>query len=306
LRSLLFWLRAARAPFFTGSLAPILVGTAAAYYVTRGHIQWDLALLALVSLTLLHASANLANDFFDHLSGNDEINVSFVRPFTGGSRVIQQGEARPWQVLAAAFVCMGTAAVIGFYLVYRSGWPILWLGLLGGLTGLFYTAPPFKFAYRGSGEPFIFLDFGLLPVLGAYFLQVGRLDLEAFWAGIPVGLLITAILWINQFQDLEADAAVQKRHWVVRLGRRRAAWVHVGLLAATYLSIIAAVALRLFPLTALAALLALPLAVQAGQTALHSYDDLPRLTPANAATVGAHLATSVLLGLGFFFAGIIH
>ena len=305
MKTLLFWVRAARAPFFTGSLAPILVGTGAAYFVTRGHVHWGLAGLALVALTLLHACANLANDYFDHLSGNDEANKTFATPFTGGSRVIQNGEARPWQVLTAAFICMGVAALIGFYLVYRAGWPILWLGVIGGVTGFFYTAPPLKLAYRGIGEPFIFLDFGLLPVLGAYYLQTGRFDLEAFWAGVPVGLLITAILWINQFQDREADAAVGKRHWVVRLGRRRSAVVHVALLAATYASIIIPVALRLFPLTALAGLLAIPIAVKACQVALQSYDDLPHLTPANAATIGAHLLTSVLLGLGFLFAGVL-
>jgi 1,4-dihydroxy-2-naphthoate octaprenyltransferase len=212
MRELQFWIRAARAPFFTGSLAPILVGTGAAYVATCGAVRWGLAVLALVSLTLLHACANLANDFFDHLSGNDALNTTFVSPFTGGSRVIQRGEARPWEVATAAFVCLTVAALIGFYLVYRAGWPVLWLGLIGGLTGVFYTAPPFRFAYRGSGEPFIFLDFGLLPVLGAYYLQTGRFDSAAFWAGVPVGLLITAILWINQFQDMAADAAVGKRH----------------------------------------------------------------------------------------------
>lgn len=292
------WLQAARAPFFTGSLAPILVGTAAGYYATGGPVHWDLALLALVSLTLLHASANLFNDFFDHLSGTDDINVSFLAPFTGGSRVIQQGLARPWQVLVGGCICIGLAAIIGFYLVYRAGWPILWLGLIGGLTGFFYTAPPFKFSYRGGGELFIFLDFGLLPVLGAYYLQVGHFDAVAVWASLPVALLITGILWINQFQDADADAAVKKRNWVVRLGRRRSAWVHVGLLAVTYLGIVIPVMTGEFPLTALVALLGAVPAAKAGVTVLRHYDELPQLGPANAMTVAAHLVTSVLLAAG--------
>lgn len=298
MKSIRIWLQAARAPFFTGSLAPILVGTAAGYYAIGGPLQWDLALLALISLTLLHASANLFNDFFDHLSGTDDINVSYLAPFTGGSRVIQQGLARPWQVLVGACVCIGLAAVIGFYLVYRAGWPVLCLGLIGGLTGFFYTAPPFKFSYRGGGELFIFLDFGLLPVLGAYYLQIGHFDTLAVWASLPVALLITDILWINQFQDADADAAVKKRHWVVRLGRKRSAWVHVGLLAATYVCIIVPVMAGTLPLTALLALLGALPAIKAAVTAVRHYDDLPALAPANAATVAAHLLTSVLLAVG--------
>lgn len=299
-----FWLRAARAPFFTGALAPMLVGTALAFYHS-GQVNWQYAVLGTVSLVLLQASANLANDFFDHLSGTDPANASFASPFTGGSRVIQTGEARAWEMLVAALLTMGAAALIGFYLVWRAGWPILWLGLVGGLSGFFYTAPPFRFVYRGSGELFIFLDFGLLPVLGAYYLQLRGFPPAAWLAGVPVGLLIVGVLWINQFQDREADEAAGKRHWVVRLGRQRAALVHGGLLTLTYVSVVAGVLARVFPWPALLALLALPLALKAAATALRYYDDLPHLTPSNAATIGAHFATSALLSAGLVLARVL-
>lgn len=297
-RGIGFWLKAARAPFFTAALAPIMVGTALAYY-HRGAIDWGLALLATVSLVLLHASANMSNDFFDHLTGTDEANVTYAAPFTGGSRTIQSGEIKPWEMIVASLVCLGVAALIGFYLVWRAGWPILWLGVIGGVTGFFYTAPPFRFVYRGAGELFIFLDFGLLPVLGAYYLQARTFAPAAFLAGVPVGLLIMGVLWINQFQDRDADASVSKRHWVVRLGRRAAAQVHVAVLAVTYLAVVAGVLVGLFPAWALLALLAVPLALKAATTALMYYDDLPQLTPSNAATIGAHFVTSLLLSLGF-------
>lgn len=301
MKRFIFWLRAARAPFFTGSLAPIVVGSAVGYFET-GELHWLRALVALLSLTLLHASANLANDFFDYLSGNDDVNTTFVRPFTGGSRVIQLGLVQPWEMLRAAAVCMAVAVALGMYLVWQAGWLILALGVFGGLTGLLYTMPPVKLVYRGGGELFIFLDFGLLPVLGAAYLQTGSLSLSALAAGMPVALLITAILWINQFQDVAADATVAKRHWVVRLGRRRSAWVHGGLLAATYLAVVGAIGLGLLPPWAALALGALPLAVIAAVTALRHYDDLPRLTPANAATIATHLLTSLLLAVGLILA----
>jgi 1,4-dihydroxy-2-naphthoate octaprenyltransferase len=299
---LLFWLRAARAPFFTGALAPILVGTALAFY-TQGSLHWDLAGLALLALILLHASANLSNDYFDHLTGNDELNKTFASPFTGGSRVIQEGLVQPKTMLAASLLCMALAALIGFYLVYRAGLPILWLGVIGGVTGFLYTAPPFRLAYRGGGELFIFLNFGILPVMGAYYLQTHTFNALGFWGGAIVGLLITDILWINQFQDREADAAAGKRNWVVRLGRRRSVPVHLAFLALPYVIVAAGVIQGWLPAWALLVLLSLPLAAKAAITAAQHYDDLPQLTPANAATIGTHLVLSVLLSIGLFIAG---
>lgn len=301
MRGPLFWLRAARAPFFTGSFAPIAVGTALAFYDGLG-IHWPHALLALIALTALHACANLANDYYDHLSGNDAANTTYATPFTGGSRVIQLGLVEPWEMLLAALLAMGLGAAIGLYLVWATGWPVLALGVVGGLTGFFYTAPPFRLGYRGAGELFIFLDFGVLPVLGAYYVQTQQFTAEAVIASLPTALLISAVLWVNQFQDMEADAAVRKRHWVVRLGRRVSARVHVGLLVLSQAIVPVAVLAGLLPPWALLALAGLPLALKASAVVLRSYDDLPDLTPANAATIGCHLVTSVGLSLGLVLA----
>ena len=304
MRGPVFWLKAARAPFFTGSLAPIMVGTATAFYAA-GAVSWPRALLALVALVGLHAGANLANDYYDHLSGNDEINVARAYPFTGGSRFIQEGKAQPWEILAASLVSLGMGAAIGVYLVVVTGWPILALGVVGGATGFFYTAPPLKLGYRGVGEVFILLDFGLLPVFGAHYVQTQTFSAGAAIAGACVGLLMTNVLWMNQFQDLEADAAVGKRNWVVRLGRRVSSRLHAALFALAYAAIIAGVVWRVLPAWSLLGLLSLPLAAKASAVSLKHHDQLDRLTPANVATVATHLATSVLLSLGIAMAVIV-
>ncbi len=297
LRGPVFWLKAARAPFFTGSLAPIVVGTATAFY-EAGALSWPRALLALLALVCLHASADLSNDYYDHLSGNDEINVTRAYPFTGGSRFIQDGKAQPWEILAASLVSLGLGAAIGVYLIAVAGWPILALGIIGGASGFFYTAPPLKLGYRGVGEIFILLNFGLLPVLGAHYVQTQTFSASAAITGLSVGLLMTNVLWINQFQDAEADAAVGKRNWVVRLGRRTSSGIHAALFALAYAAIIAGIVWRVLPPWAVLGLLSLPLAVKASAVSVRHYDHLDRLTPANAATVAAHLATSILLGAG--------
>ncbi len=300
-RGLLFWLKAARAPFFTGSFAPVLVGTALAFS-EFGSLDWFHGMLALLALVLLHAGANLANDYYDHLSGDDEANVLRAPPFTGGSRFIQDGLARPGEILAASLICLALGGAAGLYLVSVAGLPILVLGVVGAVTGFFYCAPPLKLGYRGLGELAVFLDFGVLPVAGAYYLQTGRFSASAVLLGATVGLLMANVLWINQFQDAEADAAVGKRHWVVRLGRKRAASVHAAAFVLAYAAVAAGVAARLLPGWAILALLSAPLAAQASRISLQRYDDLATLRPANGATVATHLLTSVLLAVGLLIA----
>ena len=297
----IFWLKAARAPFFTGSLAPVAVGTALAVH-QAGAANWLLAALALLALVCLHAGANLANDYYDHVSGNDAINRSYAAPFTGGSRFIQEGRVRPGEVLAASLVSLGLGGAIGAYLVWAVGWPLLLLGVIGAVTGLCYSAPPLKLSYRGLGEFCVLLDFGVLSVLGAYYVQAKAFSWGAGLAGLVVGLLMANVLWINQFQDAEADAAVGKRHWVVRLGRRKATAVHAAVFTAAYLCIVAGIGSGAFPPWAALGLLSLPLAVRASTVAITNHDRLDSLRPANVSTIAAHLATSLLMALGFAIA----
>ncbi len=296
-RDALFWLKAARAPFFTGSLAPILVGSALAFSESVA-LHWGRAVLALLAVTCLHAGANLANDYYDHVSGNDEANVRFATPFTGGSRFIQEGKARPGEILAASLISLALGGLLGAYLVWVTGWPVLALGVVGALTGFFYSAPPLKLGYRGLGELFIMLDFGVLPVLGAYYVQAEAFTLSAFVASLPVGLLMTNVLWINQFQDSDADGAVGKRNWVVRLGRRRSVVVHAGLFALAWGAIAAGILWHLLPGWSALAFLAVPIAARATAVSARRYDELEKLTPANVGTIAAHLVTSVLLSVG--------
>jgi len=156
-----FWLRASRFQFFTASVVPVIVGGATAYWET-GTVLWSYWIATLVALVLLHAAANLANDYYDHLSRNDEINIEFISPFTGGSRFIQKQLTSPVSILIAALACLAVGSGIGLILVWLRGWPILVLGVVGGLSGFFYTANPLRLGYRGLGEIFIFLDFGIL------------------------------------------------------------------------------------------------------------------------------------------------
>jgi len=292
-----FWLRASRFQFFTASAVPVIVGGAVAYWET-GTVLWGYWLATLVALVLLHAAANFANDYYDHLSRNDEINVEFISPFTGGSRFIQKQLTSPISILFAALLCLAAGSGIGLILVWLRGWPILALGVVGGLSGFFYTANPLRLGYRGMGEIFIFLDFGILPVLGTYYVQTQQFSIAAAAVSLPVAFLIAAVLWINQFPDYRADRAVGKDHWVVRLGRRRACYVYAAELLLALLAVPVFVALDWLPPLTLLALLPLPLAISAMRTAFRHYDQPDKLLPANVGTIALHLAVGLLLSLG--------
>ncbi len=160
------WVMALRVPFLTASLIPILLGTAIAWFAT-GTLYWGFFLLTLLAGLSIHIGTNVINDYSDHKSGNDEVNTEFVRPFSGGSRVIQLGLLSPLEVLSGSLLFFLLSALIGFYLAWTRGPLILVLGAIGVISGIFYTGGPFNWAKRGIGELLVGLNFGILMTLGA-------------------------------------------------------------------------------------------------------------------------------------------
>lgn len=299
-RGLRGWLLRVRAPFLTASIIPIVLGSVAAWART-GVFHVGYFLLTLVGGMLMQAGANMINDYFDHLSGTDRMNREAVRPFTGGSPVLRLGLLSPERVRNEALLYFAVAALIGFYLTaVRSVW-ILALGALGVGAGIFYTG---LLAPGGWGELGLFASFGPLMVLGAWVAQTGALAWEPIWASLPVAFLILNVLWINQVPDAPSDAQVGKRHWVVRLGRRRAVGIFGAFFALAYLSLGMTVLLGALPIWTLLGLLPAPLAWRAWQVARRSYDRSPALAPANALTVQVHLLTGIFVIVGYLIAGI--
>jgi len=292
------WVAVSRAPFFTASALPVGLGAAAAWY-RAGQFHGGLFALTVIGAVLIHAGANIANDYYDHLSGADELNVNFFTPLYGGSRMIQQGLMTPRATLVAALTCLGLGAVIGVVLTLLRGWPVLALGIAGAAMGFFYTAPPLKLGYRGLGEPAVALSFGVLMVAGAEYVQTQHISAVGLAASAPVALLIMAVLYVNQIPDEPADAQAGKRNWVVRLGPRRARWGVPLVFAATYGSILLAVGYALAPGWCLIALLTMPLAAGAVAVDLQYYDKPKRLPAASALTIATHALTALLLIIGY-------
>jgi 1,4-dihydroxy-2-naphthoate octaprenyltransferase len=297
---LLVWLRELRAPFFTGTVAPIAFGAAYAHFQGIA-LDFPALLLTLVGGLLVHAGLNMANDYFDHKSGND--NLTRATPVSGGSKVIQEGLLPPRAILAASMSCLILGGLVGLYLAFRMG-PTGRIGLMAvGVVGMvfawFYTAPPLKLGHRrGMGELACTLGFGPVMAFGTYLVQAGHFSWPALVAGLPIGLLMGLVLFINEFHDLEADRAVGKRTLVVTMGRAASYVVLAATLVVTYLLTIALVLMRVFPALALVTLATVPLAWFAAARTRRFHSDLPRLLPANFAVILLHVLFSAGLILG--------
>ncbi len=292
------WLIAVRGSFLTASLIPMLLGTAVAWSVT-GSLHWGYFVLTLLAGLLVQAGTNIINDYFDHRSGNDEVNYEFVRPFSGGSRVIQLGLLSPLEVLTGSLALLALSSAIGIYLAWARGPFLLVLGAIGLVSGVFYSGNPFNWARRGVGEAVVALNFGVLMTLGAYYVQAQALSWLPVIASLPVAGLIGGVLYINEFPDYASDAAVGKRTLVVRLGRQHAVALYAAIMAGTYAALVAGVASGALPVVALLALGSLPLVARAYLYARRHHSQSFDLVPANAMTIICHLTVGLVLTLAF-------
>ncbi len=288
------WLKAVRVPFFTATIIPVLFGYLLAWHDGSGFV-WQRFFIMLFGAVFVHAGTNLANDYFDHLTGCDEANPT-PTPFSGGSRVIQDGRIPPRKILYASLIFFILGSGIGLYLNYVCGKNvILILGIIGVSLGFFYSAGPFRIGYGGLGEFATGIGFGPLMVMGAYYVGAGTLSFEVFLASIPIGILIALVLFINEFPDYTGDRAVGKRTLVVILGKKNAVILYYILIAAVYAIITGLASVKFLPYACLIVFLSLPVAFKAFNIAKKNYEKVYELLPVNAATIALHSMIGLLL-----------
>ena len=294
------WMVIMRLPFLSATFVPIFAGAAVTSMLGQD-VSWGWLLLTLLAGSLLHIGTNTSNDYFDHISGTDARNYNYSnKGLNGGSRSIQMGLISPKGILTVAIIAFTLSAVVGIPLIIKSGLSILWLGLIGFFSGLFYTAPPFKFSSRkGMGELLIGLNFGPLMVAGSALVQTGQLLPEAFLAGIPIGFLITAVVYMNEFPDYDSDKATGKNTLIVVFGPEKARAGYVALVASAFASIVILAFNGTVPMLSLIALLAVYFGFTATRT-LYKYYNNRLLQPANWGTIIMHSVTGVLFCIGIW------
>lgn len=265
-------------------------------------------LVVLLGAWLIHAGTNLANDYWDHVSGNDDLNVHLT-PFSGGTRTIQEGLLEPRVMRRAALALLAAGVGVLGLLAARGDGRILPLGVAGAAFGWFYTAPPLQLAYRGLGELAVGLNFGPFLAACASLAGAGEAPARVWLAGLLLSCLSVAVLLVNEVPDTPADRHAGKNHLLVRFGERAGVRLAAGLLAAFHGLLLAGVLTRALPVPALVGLLGIPATARAARLLPEALEDSLLLEagdplryapflPAIRATLGAKFTCGWLLALG--------
>ena len=284
------WLMAARPRTLPAAIAPVLVGTAAAFEASSD-LRVVAFIAALVGSIFIQIGTNLANDYSDAKRGADSADR------LGPVRVTSAGLVAPRRVLHATWLAFAVAVGAGVYLATVAGPLILAVGAISILAGVLYTGGPWPYGYAGMGELFVFLFFGMVAVNGSYYVQLEELATVPALLSVAVGLLATAIIVVNNVRDIETDRRAGKRTLAVRIGRQRARALYVTVLVGAFVVLGLAPVLTEAPAEILIALLSAPLALAPLRLVRHRTDG-PSLNRALAATGGLLGVFSVLAAAG--------
>jgi 1,4-dihydroxy-2-naphthoate octaprenyltransferase len=288
------WVMAARVRTLPAAIAPVLVGTSLA--LGAGRLRPLAFAAALLGAVLIQVGTNLSNDYSDARRGAD------TEDRLGPVRVTAGGLVPPSQVLIATYVSFALAVGCGIYLVAVAGPELIAVGAASILAGVLYTGGPRPYGYEGLGEVFVFLFFGIVAVTGSYFVQVQHLPWEAFVCAVPVGLLASAILVVNNVRDLETDRRAGKRTLAVRLGRQRTRTLYAVMLAGAFVTAPLPWAFGSLDAWLLAPWAAAPLALRLLRV-VRSRSDGPALNGALAGTGALQLVFCLLFAGGILAAG---
>jgi 1,4-dihydroxy-2-naphthoate octaprenyltransferase len=295
-----FW-RLADPKISLASMASLFLGAAVARH--DGPLAPGWLTLTVGGIFCLEVAKNASGEIFDFDSGTDLAVAPVDRsPFSGGKRVLVDGLLTRRETAAIAAVGYALAIVAGLLIVLSRSPAVLWLGAIGVACAYFYHAPPIQLSYRGLGELAVGLCYGPLICTGTYLVQRGAVAPGVVLSAIPLGLLIAAFLWIDEFPDYAADLQANKRTLVVRMGRRRARRVFVGIVGAAF-GMLLLLPLGGVPWPVWLGGLGLPFSVAAARILWRHPEETARLIPAQGLTLLAFLVYAVGAGAGWLLSG---
>jgi 1,4-dihydroxy-2-naphthoate octaprenyltransferase len=280
------WKTAARVHTLPAAIVPVLVGTGLAY--GEGVFRWDVFVCALIGAVAIQVAANFANDASDAHRGAD------TEDRLGPPRMVALGVISARQMWVATWIAIGVAAVAGILLTVIAGWVVLLIGVSSVLAMLGYVGGPLPYGYRGLGEVFVFLFFGLVATVGSRYVYDQTAPLTAWLLAIPVGFLVTAILVVNNYRDIDTDRAAGKRTLAVIMGRRATHILYAVLVYGAFLAIAIFAVAGWTPISTLFSTFLLPLTL-APVRIVQTRTDGPALIRALKGTARLHLWVGVSL-----------
>ena len=289
------WFEIVRPFSFTASaVPPVAAGALAALY---GRFSWPLFLGALFALVLLHVGTNVVNEIYDVRKGADRITSPRA------SHALLKGRITEREAFTIVILAFAGATAIGVWLIVERGWAVAALGLAGLLGGWGYTAPPLEYKFRALGLPIVFVLFGPLSVIGAFYVITGTFEWATVAVSVPVGLLVAAILHGNEWRDIAEDARAGGVTLSIRIGRRFAHWVYLALVVGAFLALGGAVLFKALPVQSLLALLSMPLLVRVIQASeLGAMGQQRAIAMLDLETAQLHAAFGFLLAAGLAIA----
>jgi 1,4-dihydroxy-2-naphthoate octaprenyltransferase len=283
------WRIAARVHTLPAAVVPVLVGSALA--VADSVFRWDAFLLALVAALAIQVAANFANDASDARRGAD------TEERIGPPRMVALGRITSRQMWGGVMTALTVAGVCGILLALIAGPVVVVIGLLSVMAMLGYVGGPVPYGYRGLGEVFVFVFFGVVATVGSRFVYDMTAPREAWLLSIPIGMLVTAILVANNYRDLETDRVAGKRTLAVIVGPSRTRAMFAVLVYGAFVIIVLFATAGWTPRPTAFAGLLLPYAV-APVRIIYRRSDGPSLIRALRMTAGLHLWTGLVLAAG--------
>ncbi len=287
------WLKVIRPQFLVLSFVLIIYGSSVAYFA--GYVSLFDSLIALVGLLSLHIAVNLFNEYYDFITGVD-INT-IKTPFNGGSGVLPAGLVIPKAVYLAAIFFSAIGFFVGIYFLLTKGYALLPILIAGSACVLLYTP---HLTRTGLGEFAAGMGLGFLPVLGTYFVISEHFSTNVFLAAIPAGLLTSALLLLSEFPDYNADKIAGRNNLLMILGKQKALWVYIVLIALAYICVLINIVFGYAPVSCVLAFITIPLAIKTVLLIMSSYSSSPKaMLPALAGNVKLVLMTQLLIAIGY-------
>lgn len=285
-------------PTWSASFVPMTVGYASAFLL--GGVPFSLKsvfwmLLSFAAMALIETGKHAVNDLVDFQTGNDPaVDAQHITPFSGGKKALTSGVLSEKEAVFVGLATFCGAGALGLFIVWFQSAAVLWFGIAGILISILYTLPPVMLCYRGLGELAIFITYGPLILLGAYFVFASEHVVLLLAMSVHIGCLITNVLVINEYPDYEADLAARKMNLLARIGKEKGNKWYLGLFLLSYLPIVFLVVYT-GRFIWLITLLLLPLMWKGYKNCKANYDDIKQLVFSNRLTIKIHMLSGLLL-----------